>query len=188
VGASGPVVLNTVNASTDSFYSSQGRQTSFQDYNSGLIDNLKETIPDIATLEMETYWIFHLAASWRGLPSAKPALNPPLSASPVFSSVAPSESSHADSSRPAPRPAKDTVRQSTIRAAAVQMVFASRSSQEFITPEHVSLLEAWCGQAVLDALVAMDIPQDRLHLQEGSVWDVEQLSLESEVALSSTLI
>ncbi|KAG6369257.1 purine and uridine phosphorylase, partial [Boletus reticuloceps] len=181
VGASGLVVLNTVNASTDSFYSSQGRQTSFQDHNSGLIDNLKETIQDIATLEMETYWIFHLAASWRGLPSAEPALNPPqLSAGPVFSSAAPSESSHADPSRPPPRPAKDTVQQPTIRAAAVQMVFASRSSQEFITPEHVSLLEAWCGQAVLDALLAMDIPQDRLHLQEGSVWDMEHLSLESE--------
>ena len=77
---------------------------------------------------METYWIFHLAASWRGLLS--------------------------------PSPTKDTLRRSSIRAAALQMVFASRSSQDFITPEHVNKLEAWCGQAVLEALCATDIPQD----------------------------
>jgi len=146
VGASGPVVLNTVNASTDSFYSSQGRQTSFQDHNSGLIAHLKETIEDITTLEMETYWIFHLAASWRGL------LSPPT---------------------------KDTLPRSSIRAAALQMVFASRSSQDFITPEHVNKLEAWCGQAVLEALCATDIPQDRLHPQEGSTWDVGGIPLEA---------
>lgn len=80
---------------------------------------------------METYWVFHLAASWRGLPSPLPA-----------------------------QPVKDTLGRPSIRAAAVQMVFASRSSQEFITPEHVTKLEAWGGQAVLEALCAMDISED----------------------------
>ncbi|KAI9567843.1 nucleoside phosphorylase domain-containing protein [Boletus coccyginus] len=150
VGASNLIAPNTVNASTDSFYSSQGRQTSFQDYNAGLIGHLKETIEDIATLEMETYWVFHLAASWRGLPSPLPA-----------------------------HPVKDTLGRPSIRAAAVQMVFASRSSQEFITPEHVTKLEAWGGQAVLEALCAMDISQDQLHPQKGSVWDLESVPLEA---------
>ncbi|KAF8547984.1 purine and uridine phosphorylase, partial [Imleria badia] len=181
VGAFGPVVPDTVNASTDSFYSSQGRQTSFQDYNSELIDHLKKTIPGITTLEMETYWVFHLAASWRGLPILSPALNPPLAVGPEFP-----PSSHAETALNGPQPAKDTVRQPTIRAAAVQMVFAARSSREFITPEHVSKLEAWCGQAVLDALYAMDIPQDQLHPQEGSVWDMEGVPVEA--APRSTLI
>lgn len=82
---------------------------------------------------METYWVFHLAASWRGLlsPFKLPA-----------------------------HPAMDTLGGPLIRAAAVQMVFAARSSQEFITPEHVTKLEAWSGQAVLEALCATDISQD----------------------------
>ena len=35
-----------------SFYSSQGRQTSFPDHNAGLIDHLLETVPNLATLEV----------------------------------------------------------------------------------------------------------------------------------------
>ncbi|KAN0082821.1 Nucleoside phosphorylase domain containing protein [Tylopilus felleus] len=178
-GASGTVVLDTVNASTDSFYSSQGRRTSFEDYNSGLIDHLKETVQDIATLEMETYWIFHLAASWRGFPTSPPALNPPPSAGPACPTAA--NASLAGTTLHMTCPAKDTVRQPTIRAAALHMVFASRSSQEFITPEHVSQLEAWCGLAVLDALWAIDIPQDRLHPQRGTVWDTEGVPLVTAV-------
>lgn len=104
--------------------------------------------------------MFHLAASWRGFSSLSPALNPPLTAGPVFPVAA---SPHPEAARTAlhgPQPVKDVMQQPSIRAAAVQMVFASRSSREFITPEHVSKLEAWGGQAVLEALVATDIPQD----------------------------
>ncbi|KAH0826337.1 purine and uridine phosphorylase [Lanmaoa asiatica] len=171
MGVSDPVVPNVVNASTDSFYSSQGRLTSFQDYNSRLIDHLKETIQDVTTFEMETYWVFHLAASWRGLSSSSSALNPPLAVGPVFPVAI---SSHLETTRTAmheSQPVKDILQQPSIRAAAVQMVFASRSSREFITPEHVSKLEAWCGRAVLETLSAANIPQDRLHPQEGSVWE-----------------
>ena len=35
-----------------SFYSSQGRQTSFPDHNSDLIENLQTEIEDLATLEV----------------------------------------------------------------------------------------------------------------------------------------
>ncbi|KAG8221685.1 purine and uridine phosphorylase, partial [Butyriboletus roseoflavus] len=179
VDASVPVVSDTVNASTDSFYSSQGRQTSFQDYNSGLIDHLKETIQDITTFEMETYWVFHLAASWRGLSSPSPALNPPLTAGPVFPIAASPHPETACTALHGPQPIKNIVQQPSIRAAAVQMVFASRPSREFITPEHVSKLEAWSGLAVLEALRATDIPQDRLHPQKGSVWDTEGIPLKA---------
>lgn len=52
------------------------------------------------------------------------------------------------------------------------MVFASRTSQDFITPEEVSELEHWTGQGVLNALANLDIPPERLHSEHGSVWEV----------------
>lgn len=110
---------------------------------------------------METYWVFHLAASWGGQSDPSPALNSPLAITNANKLPA-STSSHLDTVRTSldrSQPVHNSKRPS-IRAAAVQMVFASRSSQDFIIPEHVSKLEAWCGQAVLEALRAIDIPQD----------------------------
>ncbi|KAL5478667.1 hypothetical protein ACEPAI_1944 [Sanghuangporus weigelae] len=62
-----PVMLidQTVNASTDSFYSSQGRQTGFPDRNETLIDYFIQKTPGLATFEMEMFHLFHLASSWR---------------------------------------------------------------------------------------------------------------------------
>ena len=37
------------------------------------------------------------------------------------------------------------------------MVFASRSSQDFITPEAVAELERWSGMAILEALRNFEI-------------------------------
>ncbi|KAJ3482536.1 hypothetical protein NLJ89_g12135 [Agrocybe chaxingu] len=45
------ILAGTVNASADSFYSSQGRQTSFPDHNADLIEHLVRSVPDLATLE-----------------------------------------------------------------------------------------------------------------------------------------
>ncbi|KAF8839768.1 purine and uridine phosphorylase [Paxillus ammoniavirescens] len=179
--ASNPIVTNAVNASTDSFYSSQGRQTSFQDYNSGLIDHLKEIIPDITSLEMETYWIFHLAASWRGLSRPSSPLNPLLATDPVLPSHNSPHPQGVDLSNDMHKsaPEKDDVLRPLIKAAAVQMVFASRRSQDFITPQQVSELEAWSGGAVLEALRVMNIPHNRLHPNEGSVWDLKSVPLKA---------
>ncbi|KAF9235082.1 nucleoside phosphorylase domain-containing protein [Melanogaster broomeanus] len=176
VAASNPIATNGVNASTDSFYSSQGRQTAFRDHNSSLIDNLKETIPDITSLEMETYWIFHLAASWSGFSKPSPALELPLATGLVLSIAnfpACGKVPTCWTLRLKPTPEQDSVYRPLIRAAALQMVFASRLSQDFITPEQVSELEAWSGRAVLEALGAMNVPDDRLHPHEGSVWDLK---------------
>ena len=49
---------------------------------------------------------------------------------------------------------------SRIRAAAAQMVFAARKSKDFITPQKVAEIEAWTGRAVLEALVAFEIPDE----------------------------
>ncbi len=55
---------NTVNASADSFYGSQGRiDGAFLDANANLIDVIRERRPGVATLEMETFVLNHLAAA-----------------------------------------------------------------------------------------------------------------------------
>jgi len=167
------IVANTVNASTDSFYSSQGRQTSFPDHNTNLIEHLQSSTSDLATLEMETFHIFHLAASWPGkFNTSKPA-PAPLATSPV----------HPDMSQPSstqdPPPdlhlsvSEDIGPNPKIKAAAAQMVFASRSSQEFITPKQVIELENWCARGVLEALRGFQIARDRLHDEIGSVWELK---------------
>lgn len=124
------VLGDVVNAAADSFYSSQGRQTSFPDHNSGLIARLLNEVPRLTTLEMETFHLYHLAKVY---PRSTPAQHPETG------------------SAPAPR-------QGGIRASGVQMVFASRSTQGFITPEEVQTLERWVGQACLDALTQFEIP------------------------------
>lgn len=40
------------------------------------------------------------------------------------------------------------------------MVFASRMTQEFITPGHVLELERWVGRACLDALTQFEIAEE----------------------------
>ncbi|KAG1898686.1 purine and uridine phosphorylase [Suillus fuscotomentosus] len=165
------VVSNAVNASTDSFYSSQGRQTSFQDHNASLIDHLKAAVSGITTLEMETFWIFHLAASWRGVKQSSSAVNPPPATVPVvpaFSGIPSRTSENVEVLLPSL--VGNTSSRPVIRAAAAQMVFASRSSQAFISPDQVNELEKWSGRGVLEALTKFGVAPERLHPISGSVW------------------
>lgn len=63
-GASVKAEGNVVNASADTFYGSQGRiDPTFIDANANLIDTIRERRPGVATLEMETFVINHLAAA-----------------------------------------------------------------------------------------------------------------------------
>ncbi|KAF7378072.1 Uridine phosphorylase [Mycena sanguinolenta] len=158
------IVPGSVNASADSFYSSQGRQTSFPDQNENLIEYLQESVKELATLEMETFWLYHLAACWngrKGTSSGAPA--PPLATGPVQPTTSQPSTANAVSKVLA---GHDTV----IRAAAAHLVFASRTSQDFITPNEVAVLEEWTAKGVLNALVEMTIPADHVHGEEGSVW------------------
>ncbi|GLB41386.1 putative phosphorylase superfamily protein [Lyophyllum shimeji] len=171
--SSAPILGGIVNASADSFYSSQGRQTSFPDRNQDLIEILQASTPDLATLEMETFHLYHLAACWGGGRVAAKAGEPPLTAGPVqpTTSVPPS---------PVIPPTTPPLagHETAIRAAAAQMVFASRRSQEFITPDQVSELERWTGVAVLNALRGMEIPANRLHPEKASVWETMSENVE----------
>ncbi|EGF76492.1 hypothetical protein BATDEDRAFT_37549 [Batrachochytrium dendrobatidis JAM81] len=55
-------VITGLNATADSFYSSQGRQDpGFNDHNSDLIDTIRKKYPNCETLEMESHMLLHLA-------------------------------------------------------------------------------------------------------------------------------
>lgn len=162
------IITGVVNASADSFYSSQGRQTSFPDHNEDLIQYLQNTVPNLATLEMETFHLYHLAACWKGRTLTTKAGSTPLTTGPVSPTITQTTSSPAHLVHPAPL----TLPNSIIRAAATHLVFASRKSQDFITPQQVAEVEKWTGQGVLNALVNLDISQDRLHPERDTVWEI----------------
>ncbi|KAI0638742.1 purine and uridine phosphorylase [Trametes polyzona] len=178
-GVTTPIVDHTLNASADSFYSSQGRQTSFPDHNADLIDRLMSEHKDLATFEMETFHILHLASCWRvaakDLQTPAPPLDRDATAPSIYPAHAPSTQADipdvAATSAGGHAPLRPPPR---IRAAAAQMVFASRTSQDFISPEDVARIEAWTGRAVLDALIGLEIEPDRLHEEKGSVWEIKE--------------
>ncbi|KAF5346408.1 hypothetical protein D9758_012763 [Tetrapyrgos nigripes] len=163
--SSNMILSDVVNASADSFYSSQGRQTSFPDANENLIQHLLDTVKDLATLEMETHHLYHLAACWGRSSTAQTTQPPPLATGPVNPST---EDTPASQSTPIAQLARPDT---SIKASAAQMVFASRTSRDFITPEQVKEMEHWTGKAILDALKCMNIPSERHHPEQGSVWE-----------------
>jgi len=161
------IISGTINASADSFYSSQGRQTSFPDHNLDLIEHLQKKVENLSTLEMETFHLFHLAACWVNRTVFTDAGSTPLTTGPVTPVIAQSSGpTHPLHRAPPPLP------NSVIRAAGTHIVFASRKSQDFITPQQVEELENWTAQGILNALVNIDIPEARLHSSEGSVWEL----------------
>jgi uridine phosphorylase len=99
---------------------------------------------------METTHIFHLAASYKKSPIIHPPPEPPLATGPVVPSA--SGVSHQDVSA-----ATSDVGSPIIRAAAAHMVFASRGSGGFITPEQVATVEAWATRGVLEALASFTV-------------------------------
>ncbi|SOV07608.1 related to Purine-nucleoside phosphorylase [Ustilago sp. UG-2017a] len=135
-GEEAKAVGNTVNASADSFYSSQGRiDPAFVDANANLMDVIRERRPGVATLEMETFLLNHLAAA------ANDAIDL------------------------AKQSGQEPVHKGKIRTGAVQMIFANRNTAAFISPEECETLELWAGKSVLAALASIDIPAERLHPQ-----------------------
>ncbi|KAH8091387.1 purine and uridine phosphorylase [Cristinia sonorae] len=171
------IVSGTLNASTDSFYSSQGRITSFPDHNADIIDKLKASHSNLATFEMETFHLFHLAASWPTRERPSQVATAPISSVAAGRSIAePGTAAHQEVPSTVESSAQDghvLVPQPRIRAAAAQMVFAARGSRDFITPEQVSVLENWCAVAVLESLASFKIEPERLHSEVGSVWEVK---------------
>lgn len=97
---------------------------------------------------METFHLFHLAACWVGRTAFPQVGSTPLTTGPVTPVIESSSPTHHLRGAPPPLP------NSVIRAAATHMVFASRKSKDFITPQQVDELEHWTGQVnpILDIL------------------------------------
>ena len=89
---------------------------------------------------METFHLYHLAACWGGGRTAVKSVEPPLTTSPVHPTISPPALFTPPELGMAPR-----IIDTKIRAAAAQIVFASRTSQDFITPEQVVEVERWTG-------------------------------------------
>jgi uridine phosphorylase len=109
---------------------------------------------------METFHLFHLASCWNATPTSQKAHPSPLTTTtPVKPDIL-----HPSSVHPlAPNLASSLTprsQKSVIKAAAVHLVFASRTSQEFITPEQVLDLEAWAGRQVLTVLCEFPIDEN----------------------------
>jgi len=135
-------VWKGINATADSFYSSQGRQDeNFVDDNQELFKELLKHEPSTLTLEMETFLLYHLART---------------------STVAPLK---------AESKLKEATKKHSIRAGACMMVFAQRKSNEFISKEDVTRVEPLAGKAVFDSLVEVSLGEEsELHATIGSVW------------------
>jgi uridine phosphorylase len=118
---------------------------------------------------METFHLLHLASCW---PRRSDHLRPgrtgqaaPPFREPADSHIVDSEAAAATDAVPQFPPiphdtAADLVTGPRIRAAAVQMIFADRSSQGFITPEQVGALENEVAIGLLEAIIAYDIPKE----------------------------
>ncbi|EJD48995.1 purine and uridine phosphorylase [Auricularia subglabra TFB-10046 SS5] len=170
----GRILGDTINASADSFYSSQGRITAFPDHNTQLIEHLVGSVEGAATLEMETFHLFHLASIWSASSSRdstssgstgglqlQPTLTVPPADPPAGATVVGEDGRLAPTPHPTPRSSK-------IRAASAQMIFAGRVSQTMITPNDVLVLEEWTCKAVLGALAKFPIANP--HSDVGAVW------------------
>lgn len=123
---------------------------------------------------METFHLLHLASCWprrSNTPRAGPA--PPPACEPaethVVDSVVAPATSFVPQSPSIPRTtATDVVTGPRIRAAAVQMIFADRTSQVFITPEQVHALENGVAIGLLEAIIAYDIGEEVRKLSRPS--------------------
>lgn len=110
---------------------------------------------------METFHILHLASCWAPEAQTATSVAPPLQHGATAPSIPPGPAvPSAQTIIPDAQAPSDGAGPSRIRAAAAQMVFAARTSQDFITPQKVVEIEAWTGRAVLEALIAFEIPNE----------------------------
>ncbi|KAJ3043152.1 hypothetical protein HDV00_005768 [Rhizophlyctis rosea] len=126
-------VHSGLNATADSFYSSQGRtDPAFHDANRTLLARLPIMVPQIESLEMETYALLHMAACARH-PNSIPSVT---------------------GQAPVTNDGEGVLRVRSIRASACAMVFADRKGNAFIDPLDVVRLERSAGRAVLEAVTS----------------------------------
>ena len=129
---------------------------------------------------METFHLFHLASVWKQpRPQLDPQVEtlstndipPPPNHFPALTSnlSGKTEPPNATQTTFNPNPESD-ITPFCIRAASAQMIFASRTTQDFISPQLVDKVQSWTGEAVLETLANFRIDSWRLHPEEDSVW------------------
>ncbi|KAG9304512.1 hypothetical protein G9A89_020076 [Geosiphon pyriformis] len=146
-------ILTGLNSTSDSFYSSQGRQDiNFRDDNQNLIEYISSVYPETQSLEMETFALYHLA---------KTSTSSPIKDSTISQS-------------------KLSPVSTSIKAGAALMIFIDRKNEKFISPERINFLENVAGKAILNALVRVKL--DQVHDAVGSVWEQKVTEIDSGIS------
>lgn len=129
---------------------------------------------------METFHLYHLATCWKGRTLTTKAGSTPLTTGPVSPTISQTASSPTHPVHPAPL----TLPNSVIRAAATHLVFASRKSQDFITPQQVAEVEKWTGQVrvqflnsqgLSNLLTTLHLPRFGFVIASGGIERVSEL-------------
>ena len=127
---------------------------------------------------METFHLLHLASCWprrsNPPPLGRTGPVPPPSCEPaearIVDSVVSPALNFAPQSPSIPHVTAANIDTGPrIRAAAVQMIFADRPSQAFITPEQVHALENQAAIGLLEAIIAYDISKQVIAVFHGAI-------------------
>ncbi|CAG8611719.1 4465_t:CDS:2, partial [Racocetra fulgida] len=151
-----------LNATCDSFYSSQGRlDENFVDNNKELFKSICTKYPDVESLEMETFMLFYLAKCSTDAPycsqrkvsnELKEVCEQKITASNTLMTQ------------------KGVNLRNSIRAAATMVVITDRKTNEIIDPEKLNDLVRIAGEAVLKVLLEIEL--DEVHFNDDKcVWN-----------------
>ncbi|KAI9138140.1 nucleoside phosphorylase domain-containing protein [Paraphysoderma sedebokerense] len=149
-------VCGGLDVTTDSFYCSQARQTTyFVDNNKHLLNYIIKYNPTASFFEMETYLLLYLSKISKNL-VIEPALR-------VVNDSLSSTSAALE------EPKNEVVK--SIRSTAVAMALNNRFDNSWIGTEQFKQLESNTGKAVLETIIKADLPSHLLHPEKDSVWE-----------------
>ncbi|RHZ67789.1 hypothetical protein Glove_299g31 [Diversispora epigaea] len=159
-----------LNATCDSFYSSQGREDgNFADHNKELFTYIKKKHPQAESLEMETFILYHLAKCSNDAPiikRKKSITNERINERHINVNKMNDEVKYDENIITTIKKPKNS-----IRAAAIMMVFTDRKTDEFIDPSRTKYLETVAGLAVLDVLISIKLEEEQENDDE-CVWNL----------------
>ncbi|KAF9898973.1 hypothetical protein BX616_003404 [Lobosporangium transversale] len=148
-------IWSGINATADSFYSSQGRQDeNFVDVNQTLFEELLKHEPNTMTLEMETFVLYHLAKTSTSAPLIR------------------MNKSNGNGNSNGMENGSKKKKSNSIRAGACMMVFAQRITNDFITKEDIARVEPMVGKVIFDSLVELPLDSnDGLRPNADGAWE-----------------
>ncbi|CAG8538582.1 3527_t:CDS:2 [Diversispora eburnea] len=163
-----------LNATCDSFYSSQGREDdNFADHNKELLTYIKKKHPQAESLEMETFMLYHLAKCSndallikRKKSITKERINEidKMNENKTNLEIEIKYDENIITTIKKPK--------NSIRAAATMMIFADRKTDEFIDSSRKKYLETIAGLAVLDVLVSIKLEEEQENDDNEGVWNL----------------